>query len=1215
MTRRVCVAALLVFAAALPLTAQTFVFQLTGAQEVPPVPSTHSGGCMGTLDQGAATFALTCVHDVADATIMHIHRAPAGENGPIAFDLGDPTSPVSATWTGMTPADVADALAGNLYVNIHTAGRPGGEIRGQILPRTVDTVAFTADGTQNVPPNGSSATASCTADLNDAATALAVSCTHDVPSPQSAHVHEGPAGTVGPAVFTFSSPASPLNGSVPLTPRLVASFAATFLYLDIHGPEGTEEAPGVEIRGQIGTPPAPPTTGTIRIVKETQPGGGTGFHFTENITLEGGFNLDDGQTQTFENVPIGTYTVTEDDPSSSGYTLADIACDGGATADPFSRSATIPIAGGEVVTCTYRNVRAAPTDSIFVFHLSGDQEPTPSGSTATGGCMGRFDSGASSLTLVCTHDVVNPTLMHVHRAPAGENGDIVFDMGAPDSPVIATWEGMSPANVADLFAGNLYVNIHTAGRPTGEIRGQILPRTVDTVNFTADGAEVVPPNDSPATANCTADLSNDATALAIDCTHNLASPEEAHIHQAPSGQNGPTVFTFASPASPISDTMPMTPRLVADFAAEFLYFELHGPGATEETATSTIRGQIGSPAVEPTTGTIRIVKSTVPAGGSGFAFTTNVAGGPANFTLDDGGEQVFANVPAGTYTFTETVPAGYDLTDITCSDSDSVGNPFDRIATVVLQGGETVTCTFTNLLTQPAAPELFVFHLSGDQEEPPVASPHRGGCFAQLDAANRELSIICTHDVDLATLMHIHRGAPGVNGDIVFDLGHPDSPVEAFWSGMTDQNIADLRAGILYVNVHSGGRPIGEIRGQILPRTVDELVFPLEAGQEVPPTDSTATGDCFADLDDAATSAFIACTHNVDNLTDIHLHAAPAGFDGPPVFHFPLAPSFEGNVPLTPRLVADYAGGFLYMNVHSVDYDTGEIRGQLIGVPSSSDLAVTKSTSATSVVTGGTLTFTIVVTNDGPFAAADAALTDVLPAGLQFQSMTAPAGWTCTTPAVGTTGTIACSAAMLANGATATFTLVTTVSAVSGTVTNSATASSAATDPDPLDNTGTSAPVPVDNPPAVADVSIVKTTTERTYVTGDILDYTISVTNAGPDAATNVVVQDVLTGVELVSVTPTQGTCSGTTTITCTLGVLADGATATIALSVRATATSGTIVNTATVTAAEDVNPANNSGSAPAVASATSDIPTLGEWALLALLMALAAAAVARMSS
>src|SRR5687767_13164612 len=187
--------ALLTFAVclAMPVFGQTFVFDLRGSQEVPPVPSTASGGCYGELNQGAATFAMTCVHNVVSATVMHIHRAPAGANGPIAFDMGDPSSGfVTATWTGMTPADIADLLAGNLYVNIHTAGRPAGEIRGQILPRTVDMVAFTANGSQVVPPGATPSTANCTADLNDAATALAIQCTHTMVAPTAAHVHEAP---------------------------------------------------------------------------------------------------------------------------------------------------------------------------------------------------------------------------------------------------------------------------------------------------------------------------------------------------------------------------------------------------------------------------------------------------------------------------------------------------------------------------------------------------------------------------------------------------------------------------------------------------------------------------------------------------------------------------------------------------------------------------------------------------------------------------------------------------------------------------------------------------------------------------------------------------------------------------------------------------------------------------------------------------------------
>jgi hypothetical protein len=111
---------------------------------------------------------------------------------------------------------------------------------------------------------------------------------------------------------------------------------------------------------------------------------------------------------------------------------------------------------------------------------------------------------------------------------------------------------------------------------------------------------------------------------------------------------------------------------------------------------------------------------------------------------------------------------------------------------------------------------------------------------------------------------------------------------------------------------------------------VDNFFFNMDADQEVPPADSNATGQCFADLNGPATSLLVRCTHNVVSPTMIHLHDAPPGVDGPIVHMFANAASFEDNVPLTPRLVADFAAGFLYVNIHSTEFVQGEIRGQLV---------------------------------------------------------------------------------------------------------------------------------------------------------------------------------------------------------------------------------------------------------------------------------------------
>jgi uncharacterized repeat protein (TIGR01451 family) len=113
-----------------------------------------------------------------------------------------------------------------------------------------------------------------------------------------------------------------------------------------------------------------------------------------------------------------------------------------------------------------------------------------------------------------------------------------------------------------------------------------------------------------------------------------------------------------------------------------------------------------------------------------------------------------------------------------------------------------------------------------------------------------------------------------------------------------------------------------------------------------------------------------------------------------------------------------------------------------------------------------------------------------------------------------------------------------------------------------------------------ADLSITKTDSRDPARTGRNLTYTLTVTNSGPAAATGVTVTDDLPGsLRARSFTASQGSCSGTTTVTCALGNLAVGASATVTIVVRPSET-GTITNTATVTGSEpDTNTANNSAS------------------------------------
>ncbi len=108
---------------------------LSGANEVPAVTSAAAG--TGTVTINAdRTVAASITATGMNATAAHIHEAAAGANGPVIVPFtktGDNTfaAPAGAM---LTESQYASYKAGNLYVNVHSAAFPGGEIRAQLKP-------------------------------------------------------------------------------------------------------------------------------------------------------------------------------------------------------------------------------------------------------------------------------------------------------------------------------------------------------------------------------------------------------------------------------------------------------------------------------------------------------------------------------------------------------------------------------------------------------------------------------------------------------------------------------------------------------------------------------------------------------------------------------------------------------------------------------------------------------------------------------------------------------------------------------------------------------------------------------------------------------------------------------------------------------------------------------------------------------------------------
>ncbi|MEQ8329861.1 MAG: hypothetical protein RH859_05280, partial [Longimicrobiales bacterium] len=224
------------------------------------------------------------------------------------------------------------------------------------------------------------------------------------------------------------------------------------------------------------------------------------------------------------------------------------------------------------------------------------------------------------------------------------------------------------------------------------------------------------------------------------------------------------------------------------------------------------------------------------------------------------------------------------------------------------------------------------------------------------------------------------------------------------------------------------------------------------------------------------------------------------------------------------------------------------------------DLAVTKTVDNPTPNQGQNVVFTVTLTNNGPSEATNVRVSDVLPTGLTWAGGTATQG-------VYSAGTGIWALGTLESGETATLTITTTVTAAAGTtVTNTATRFPPnEVDTNPANNSA-SASVTV----TAIDLAVSKSVDVATPGPGATVTFTVGVSNAGPSAATNVVLSDALpTGLTFVSATASQGSYDSGTGLW-TVGTLANGASASLTLTATVTAAAGTTVTNVASLSAHD---------------------------------------------
>ncbi|MGB5623761.1 MAG: choice-of-anchor Q domain-containing protein [Gammaproteobacteria bacterium] len=231
------------------------------------------------------------------------------------------------------------------------------------------------------------------------------------------------------------------------------------------------------------------------------------------------------------------------------------------------------------------------------------------------------------------------------------------------------------------------------------------------------------------------------------------------------------------------------------------------------------------------------------------------------------------------------------------------------------------------------------------------------------------------------------------------------------------------------------------------------------------------------------------------------------------------------------------------------------------------NLALTMSDAVDPVSVGNPLSYTLTMTNNGPSDASNVTVVDALPADVDWQTAT-PSQGSCVHSGEPLGGTVTCTLGTVANGASATIGIEVVAPLTPATITNSATVSADEPDPDANDNTA-------DEDTTIIDPSAnLRVTQVEDFDPAGVnlpFTYTITVANQGPADATVVTLVDTLPGtVTFQTATPSQGSCSETGgVVTCDLGALINGATATVDITVTAPATPQTLSNTAVVSAAE----------------------------------------------
>jgi len=479
-------------------------------------------------------------------TAAHLHTGTIGNNGAVAIPLtGIDNNKITGIITGTTLTDnLPTFITGGLYVNLHTSANPAGEIRGQVYleQSTLFKTSLSEDGT------GTSGIGLGSFSLSqDKSTINYMVVADDLTGMiTGAHLHFGAPNVSGGVAINLItdliSGTSVLKGSFDAssTVGFIDSLMTGSIYIALH----TTANPAGELRGQLMKSNTIAYDAMLDTDQQTQTisGNGMGLSILElNPTLDTLFykTLATGLSGAITAAHIHNATFGMDGgvafnltPSISGNEINGMVTGTDLTNDLITKMLrgetyinlhTATNAAGEIRGQVYKFARDG-----YRIYMSGDQQvPALSIAAQGSGYISVARDASDARIMVVISDLTGPaTAGHLHKAIAGENGGVAFNLSSmlsmttTDEAVMGYWKSdnattpFTVMNANTIYEDSIYINIHTSINAGGEFRGQVI-KTPTCLQYTPNAIDELTNNTVNVFPNPTASLINLNTSKTI----------------------------------------------------------------------------------------------------------------------------------------------------------------------------------------------------------------------------------------------------------------------------------------------------------------------------------------------------------------------------------------------------------------------------------------------------------------------------------------------------------------------------------------------------------------------------------------------------------------------------------------------------------------------------------------------------------------------------